>query len=142
MRKEAKRWEKGSKTVKQSKKKHKGEKNEKEKQKNNLRDNSRMRLAKGFFLPLIDAEMLPKICRPASAGFRPGGRFLFIRQLSTHKSVQVKVKFHSASKFKVLSKDTFHPIVRSHLGHTKILRSTPFFFRSFVRGSFPLRVTV
>ena len=30
--------------------------------------NSRMRLAKGFFLLLIAAEMRQKICRPASGG--------------------------------------------------------------------------
>ena len=29
-------------------------------------ENSRMRLAKGFFLPLIAAEMRSKFCRPAS----------------------------------------------------------------------------
>ena len=33
--------------------------------------NSRMRLAKGFFLPLIAAEMRSKFCRPASGGRPP-----------------------------------------------------------------------
>ena len=39
--------------------------------------NSRMRLAKGFFLPLIAAGMRSKFCRPASGGRRPdvGPRF-------------------------------------------------------------------
>ena len=43
--------------------------------------NSRMRLAKGFFLPLIAAGMRSKFCRPASAGVRPevGRRFSEMR---------------------------------------------------------------
>ena len=53
-----------------------------------------MRLAKGFFLPLIAAEMRSKFCRPAS-----GGRRADVRQTSGRRRAKVLWKVFSGYVF-------------------------------------------
>merc|ERR1712224_647084 len=66
-----------------------------------LAGNFRMRLAKGFFLPLIAVEMYSKFCCPASgrlpAGFRPGSaqgspRCLLLRRKKKQEEEEKKKK--------------------------------------------------